>query len=76
MFQLPGMIDLTAQDAWVTNHPYLRPVAAFHTQLRNEMIGIASEHSELPRWDDYICDYLDGVPILRSSAIAIELLPA
>jgi len=51
------------QDAWVTSHPYLQPVAVLHAQVRNELTGIAAS-SEIPPWDDYLRDYLAGVPIL------------
>jgi FdhE protein len=64
------------QDAWVTSHPYLQPIAALHTQIRNEMAETAAASSEMPRWDDYTRDYLAGAPILCSSAVVIDCLPA
>jgi FdhE protein len=30
----------------------------------------------LPRWDDYVADYGDGIPLLHSADAAIDLLPA
>jgi FdhE protein len=72
----PGIIDLMTQDAWVTSHPYLQSVAALHARVRNEMPGVTAVSAEMPPWEDYIRDYLAGVPILWSSAVAIDCLPA
>jgi FdhE protein len=64
------------QEAWVTRHPYLQPVAFLHAQINNEMAGVAAMSSDMPRWDDYIHDFLAGVPLLRSSSVSIDCLPA
>jgi FdhE protein len=57
----------------VTSHPYLQPVAFFHAQV---IAGITAASSEMTPWDDYISDFVAGVPLLRSSALAIDCLPA
>jgi FdhE protein len=63
------------QAAWVMSHPYLQPVASLHAEVNNEL-GITAASSEAPAWDNYTRDFLAGVPLLRSSAVAIDLLPA
>jgi FdhE protein len=68
-------------EAWVTSHPYLQPVSSLHAQIDNQIAGMtvaSSEipHSAMPRWDDYTRDFLAGVPLLRSSAVSIDCLPA
>src|SRR5258707_256333 len=64
------------QDAWVISHPYLQPVAFIHAQVKNERAGATAPNSEMLPWDDYIRDFLAGVSLLWSSAVAIDCLPA
>jgi FdhE protein len=64
------------QDAWVMSHPYLQPVASLHAQVKNETSGITAASFEMPKWDHYIGDFLAGVPLVRSFAVAIDWLPA
>ncbi len=64
------------QDTWVTSHPYLQPVASLHAQVRAETAGIAAGSSKMPPWEDYVSDFAAGVPLLRSSSVAIDYLPA
>ncbi len=64
------------QETWVTSHPYLQPVASLHRQIDAEMAGMTVASSEMPAWDDYTGDFVAGVPLLRSSALSIDCLPA
>jgi FdhE protein len=68
-------------EAWVTGHPYLQPVASLHAQINADTAGMTAASAEMPRsempaWDDYVRDFLAGIPLLRSSAISIDCLPA
>jgi len=64
------------QEVWVTNHPYLQPVASLHAQIDYGTTGIHGASLETPSWENYAPDFLAGVPLLRSSAVAIDWLPA
>ena len=63
------------QDAWVASHPYLQPVASLHAQVDNDIGAITATSFEIPPWEDYIRDFVAGVPLLRSSAVAIDYRP-
>lgn len=63
-------------DAWVTSHPYLQPVASLHAQVYRDLAGTTATSFEMPRWEDYVRDFVAGVPLLRSSSVAIDCLPA
>ena len=62
-------------DAWVTSHPYLQPVAFLHAQVNHDIAASTATNLELPPWEDYIRDFVAGVPLLHSSAVAIDYRP-
>ena len=64
------------QDAWLSGHPYLLSVAEFHAQVEKALVGFPSALACLPTWHDYECDYVAGVPLLRSRGSTIDLRPA
>jgi len=64
------------QDVWVTSHPYLHLVAFLQAQVKSEIAGITATSSEILSWNEYLQDFADGVPLLRSAAVAIDWLPA
>lgn len=64
------------QDVWLARHPYLRTVADFHAQVTTAAASIANGSAHIPKWDDYIGDYQAGIPVLRSSRVAIDFEPA
>jgi FdhE protein len=64
------------QDVWLASHPYLRPVADFHTQVATAAASIPCGSTHIPHWDDYLGDYQAGIPLLRSSHASIDFEPA
>ena len=64
------------QDVWLARHPYLHSVADFHAQVATAAASIPSGSAQIPNWDDYIGDYQAGIPLLRSSHVAIDFEPA
>ena len=62
------------QDAWLRTHPYLQTVSSLHAQVDKVASELSVVTALAPRWENYIADFLDGVPLLRSSA-PIDLAP-
>ncbi len=69
-------IDPVTQDVWVSRHSYLEPVAQLHTLVDDALAGIPNENPGAPIWDDYTADFQQGVPLLESSAVVIDLTGA
>ena len=63
------------QEVWLASHPYLRSFAEFHAQVATTVASIPSGSADIPKWEDYTNDYREGVPLLRSSHVAIDLEP-
>ena len=64
------------QDVWLESHPYLRPVADFHSQVATAAARITSSSPHIPNWDCFLDDYQAGIPLLQSSQSAIDFEPA
>jgi len=64
------------QEEWLAQHPYLRSVADFHAQVATALARIPNGGARISGWDDFIGDYRAGIPLLRSSRVAIDLEPA
>jgi FdhE protein len=62
-------------DLWLVAHSYLRPLADFSTQVDHAVAGIEVFHARTPDWEDYRADFLAGVPLLLSTAAAVDLEP-
>jgi FdhE protein len=60
-------------EAWVAKHPYLSAL----NDLQNVVEAAAAEGfipaAGTPQWSDYLWDFCAGVPLLLSSAVAIDL---
>jgi FdhE protein len=63
-------------DLWLEAHSYLRPLADFSTQVDRAAAGIEVFDASIPDWEDYRSDFLAGVPLLPSTAAAVDLGPA
>lgn len=63
------------RDVWLARHPYLQPVADLHAQVDAVLAEVIIPSPTIPMWDDYLDDFYSGVPLLRSSMIAIDLNP-
>lgn len=64
------------RETWLETHAYLQPLADLQASLDATAAAVEIPASAEPRWDDYRHDFLDGVPILASQAIAIDWRPA
>ena len=62
-------------DPWLEAHSYLRPIAELSAQVDHAAAGIKVLDARIPDWDEYRADFLAGVPLLQSSAAAIDLEP-
>jgi FdhE protein len=60
------------RDVWLARHPYLQPVADLHAMVDAAMAEVSIPSPGIPTWDDYLDDFHAGVPLLRSSTIAID----
>jgi FdhE protein len=63
------------RDVWLARHPYLQPVADLHAQVDTALGEVFIPSPAIPTWDGYLEDFHAGVPLLRSSTIAIDLNP-
>jgi FdhE protein len=63
------------RDVWLARHPYLQPVADLHAWVDAALAEVFIPCSDIPIWDDYVEDFYAGVPLLRSSMIAIDFKP-
>jgi FdhE protein len=62
-------------DPWLETHAYLRPLADLSAQVDRAAAGIDVLDARIPDWDDYRADFLAGVPLLPSTAAAVDLAP-
>lgn len=64
------------QDVWLTRHPYLQAVADFQKQAEASAAETPIPGACLPNWAAYGGDFDEGLPLLKSSAAAMDLKPA
>jgi FdhE protein len=62
-------------DLWLETHSYLRPLADLSAQVARAAVEIDVIDARIPDWEDYRADFLAGVPLLLSSAAAVDLEP-
>ena len=60
---------------WVVEHPYLEPIARLDAEINGEVDLLQLGTACIPSWDDYLADYVAGVPLLESEAVSIDLTP-
>src|SRR5215471_18641258 len=60
------------QGAWLVAHPYLLPVAEFHSQVEKAAAALPPARAHIPNWSEYESDYLAGVPLLHSAFSPID----
>lgn len=63
---------MTRED-WLTRHPYLQSVADFQIQVEVAASVVSIPDLAFRHWDDYVCEFLHGVPLLHSRGAAIDL---
>ena len=64
------------REVWLTRHPYLQSLADFQVQVETALSVVPIPRPATPHWDDYLCDFSSGVPLLHSAGVAIDLEPA
>jgi FdhE protein len=62
-------------DLWLEAHSYLWPLADLSAQVDCAAAGIDVLGVRIPDWEDYRADFLAGVPLLPSTAAAVDLEP-
>jgi hypothetical protein len=63
-------------DLWLAKHPYLQPIADFHAHVEAALADEGMPIPAIPAWDDYVGDFVDGVPLLHSAYDIVDLKPA
>lgn len=64
------------QEVWLAIHPYLQPLATFHTIVHSALGEIPAPSPPVPEWNRYAGDFHAGMSLLHSSGAAINLEPA
>ena len=62
-------------ELWLEAHSYFRPLADLSAQVDRAAAGIDVLDARIPDWEDYRADFLVGVPLLPSTAAAVDLEP-
>jgi len=60
------------QDVWLVKHPYLQRMADLQALIDATLAEVPIPGACVPSWDDYIRDFQAGIPLLRSSVVAID----
>jgi FdhE protein len=60
------------RDVWLVKHPYLQGVADLQALIDSAVAEIPIPGAGLPSWDNYVSDFHAGMPLLRSSRVAID----
>ena len=61
------------REAWLTKHPYLKPLADMDAAVQAAVADAAIPVARMPEWEQYALDFSAGVPLLHSSATPIDL---
>src|SRR5262245_27834901 len=60
------------RDAWLSAHPYLRPMAQWCGRVERAAAEVVTSHAGAPRWDDCGDDFGAGVPLLSSDSAGLD----
>jgi FdhE protein len=60
------------QEAWLANHPYLQPAAEFFREIERTAVKANVGTIRVPTFDEYLVDYLQGIPLLKSSRVCLD----
>jgi FdhE protein len=71
-------VSSLTRDGWVEAHAYLRPVAQLCARVEHltAVVAAGEKGPDVPAWDDYEDELREGIPLLRSSAVAVDFEPA
>jgi len=61
---------------WLTQHPYLRPLAQLHAEVNAFASALPRANFEVRLWDRYAPEFNAGVPLLLSSRVELDLATA
>jgi len=61
-----------SMEAWLSKHPYLRPVAEFHAKVSDSIANARLTYAHIPNWPEYVDDYKRGIPVLESLREVID----
>jgi FdhE protein len=64
------------QEVWASDYSYLQQLADFHVKVATAVASASVPCADVPIWKDYIQDFRAGVPLLHSTAVAVDLRPA
>lgn len=60
-------------DGWLRAHDFLLPLARVRAHMDVAIAAAAPPCPALPGWDDYLAEFRSGVPMLHSTAAAIDV---
>lgn len=63
------------REEWVRAHPYLEAIAGVQARVEAATSAVSMPDAPAPRFDDYVADFAEGVPLLHSEAGGIDLAP-
>jgi len=64
------------QTDWITQHPYLAPLADVHAEVTAFTSALPTANLSVPPWDRYTPEFHAGVPLLLSSDVELDIVPA
>jgi FdhE protein len=64
------------RDAWLVQHPYLQPMADLHAVVNSSAGEIVVPTTVITEWEEYLQDFIAGVPLLQSTNGGLDLRPA
>jgi FdhE protein len=64
------------EDVWLTRHPYLQPMADLQALVEAALSETPSVTAAVPLWGSYVVDFHNGIPLLHSSSVGIDLISA
>ena len=64
------------RDVWLARHPYLQALADLHALIDSSADEIVAPTPVIPTLNEYMDDFVAGVPLLLSSSGGVDLGPA
>lgn len=69
-------MNVSLPEGWVDDHPYLRPMAELSARVEHALSELTLPPVAVPAWDAYRDDLAEGVPLLSSASVRVDLEPA
>ena len=64
------------QEDWLTSHPYLHPSPLCRRTWKGIAVEVYTSLAPGLRWDNYLDDFLAGIPLPQNPTDAIVFIPA